>query len=179
MKLPPTFTDDGKKIFAVIETAKGNSNKYTYFPEYDYFKLTKVLPSGMVFPLDFGFIPGTKGDDGDPLDVLVISAKGSFTGAVMECRIAGIIKARQYEDNRIETNDRIIAVSDEHDEFRHIQSMHDINHSLIKEIGDFFVNYNKIDGKEFKVTGAGDAEEARAIIASQVEKNNITNYVRH
>jgi inorganic pyrophosphatase len=177
MKLPPTFTKDGKKIFVVIETAKGNSNKYTYFPEYDFFKLTKVLPSGMVFPLDFGFIPGTKGEDGDPLDVLVISAKGTFTGAIMECRIAGVIKAKQCEGNRIETNDRIIAVSDEHDEFRHIHSMHDINHSLIKEIGDFFVNYNKIDGKEFKVTGTGDADEARTIIASNVEK--IINHVRY
>ena len=170
MKLPPPFTDDGKKIYAVIESPKGTGNKYTYFPGKDYFKLTKVLPAGMVFPLDFGFIPGTKGEDGDPLDVLVISGKGSFTGAVLECRLAGIIKAKQQEGHKKEGNDRLIAVSDEHDEFRDINSIKDITESVVKEIGEFFVNYNKIDDKEFEVTGWGDEKEARAIIESQVLK---------
>ena len=170
MKLPPPFTDDGKRIYAVIESPKGTGNKFTYFPENDYFKLTKVLPAGMVFPLDFGFIPGTKGEDGDPLDVLVISGKGSFTGAVLECRIAGVIKAKQQEGNTKESNDRLIAVSDEHDEFRHINSITEINDSVIKEVGEFFVNYNKIDGKEFEVIGTGDEKETRMIIESQLAK---------
>lgn len=170
MKLPPTFTQGGENIFAVIESAKGTANKYTYFPDDDFFKLTKVLPAGMVFPLDFGFIPGTKGDDGDPLDVLVISGAGSFTGCVMECRVAGVIKAKQFEDNKEEHNDRIIAISNEHDEYRHIHSLDETGEVLVKDIAEFFVNYNKIDGKKFEVTGTADAAAALALIKSQIIK---------
>lgn len=80
-------------ITAIVETPKGNAQKYDYDAESKWFKLKKILPAGMVFPFDFGFIPVTKGGDGDPLDIIIISEFKSFPGCAMECRIIGAITA--------------------------------------------------------------------------------------
>jgi inorganic pyrophosphatase len=170
MKLPETFTPDKKNINVVIETPRGNSNKYTYFPENDFFKITKVLPAGTVFPWDFGFIPGTKGDDGDPLDALVFMDTPTFTGCIVESRLIGVIKAVQTEDGKKERNDRIIAVSAEHDNFSHIDSLEDLNQKLLDELARFFDYYNAMSGKKFKVTGRDGPKKAQLLIEKQLEK---------
>src|SRR5882757_7133861 len=100
-------------VDVVIETPKGSAQKYDYDEETHFFKLKKILPSGMVFPYDFGFIPDTKGEDGDPLDVIVISEFCSFPGVIIKCRIIGGIKAEQSEEEdskKMIRNDRFIAV---------------------------------------------------------------------
>src|ERR1700712_5031895 len=100
-----------KPVTAIIETPKGSGEKYNYDEKQRYFKLGKILPAGLVFPFDFGFIPDTKGEDGDPLDIIVISELASFPGCAMDCRIIGAIKAEQTEKNG-ETlrNDRFLGV---------------------------------------------------------------------
>ena len=60
-------------LTAIVETPKGSAQKYDYDPKNKWFKLKKIMPAGMVFPFDFGFIPDTKGEDGDPLDIIIIS----------------------------------------------------------------------------------------------------------
>ncbi|HMG83849.1 MAG TPA: inorganic diphosphatase [Ferruginibacter sp.] len=87
-----------KIINVVIETPKGSAQKYDYDKKTGFFKLEKILPAGMVFPYDFGFIPDTKGEDGDPLDVLVFSEFCSFPGCMIECRLIGGIKAEQSKE---------------------------------------------------------------------------------
>src|SRR3954471_7423727 len=100
-----------KTLTAIVETPKGSAQKYTYEPEHKWLKLNKGLPAGMVFPFDFGFIPDTKGGDGDPLDVIAISEITSFPGCCMDCRIIGALKVNQTERNGITTrNDRFLAV---------------------------------------------------------------------
>ena len=84
-------------ITVIVETPKGSAEKFDYEPKYKVFKLNKVMPSGMVFPYDFGFIPDTKGEDGDPLDVLVLSEFKTFPGCMMDCRLLGAIVASQTE----------------------------------------------------------------------------------
>jgi len=170
MILPAPFTNNGKHINVVIETPRGNSNKFTYIPENDFFKITKVLPAGLVFPWDFGFIPGTKGDDGDPLDVLVLMGLGAFTGCIIECRLAGAITAIQTEDDKPERNDRIIAISTEHDAYSHIKTIDDINKTMLDEVAGFFTYYNQADGKKFQVTGKKGPDKTRAIIEAQLVK---------
>ena len=167
MILPPTFTSDGKNIHVVIETPRGNSNKFTYIPGNDFFKITKALPAGMVFPWDFGFIPGTKGEDGDPLDVLVLMGPGACTGCVVECRLAGVITAEQTQKGHTERNDRIIAISNEHDAYAHMHSIHDINKNFIDEIGSFFRNYNALAGNKFEVLGIEGPAKTWALIKEQ------------
>src|ERR1700743_668040 len=96
-------------IDVVIETPKGSVQKYDYDDKTHFFKMSKILPSGMVFPYDFGFIPDTKGEDGDPLDVIVISEFNSFPGVMIKCRVIGGIKAKQSEeDGKMIRNDRFL-----------------------------------------------------------------------
>ena len=80
-------------IEVVIETPKGSRNKFKYDPTTRRLKLSKVLPEGMVFPYDFGFVPATKGPDGDPIDVLVLLDEPTFPGCLVECRLIGILEA--------------------------------------------------------------------------------------
>ncbi len=86
--LIPLHNKDGG-INVIIETPKGFRNKYAYDEEFGLIALTKTLPAGSSFPFDFGFIPQTKGGDGDPLDVLVIMEEPAFAGCLVNCRILG------------------------------------------------------------------------------------------
>jgi inorganic pyrophosphatase len=145
----------------VIETPKGSSEKYDYDPATHFFKLKKIMPAGMVFPYDFGFIPDTKGEDGDPLDILVISEFKSFPGCMMECRLLGAIKAEQTErDGKTVRNDRYLAVPAVSQLYSEIKSMDLIPQQMIKELEHFFISYNEIAGKVFKPLGYLGIEEA-------------------
>jgi len=77
------FDDETKDLNVIIESPKGCRNKYTFDEQKDLFVLSGVLPVGAVFPFDFGFIPGTTGGDGDPLDVLVLMDEPAFTGCLV------------------------------------------------------------------------------------------------
>jgi inorganic pyrophosphatase len=88
------FGDDGD-IRVVIETPRGSRSKYRYDPECDCMQLSTVLPEGMVFPYDFGFVPATLGGDGDPLDILVLMEASVIPGCVVRARLIGAIEAEQ------------------------------------------------------------------------------------
>src|SRR4030095_13228607 len=100
--------DNGLEI--IIETPKGSRNKYKYNEKKENFKLNKILPIGFSFPFDFGLIPGTKGDDGDPLDIILVTQQSTFTGCHIDSRIVGGIKAVQKENGKEIRNDRFFAV---------------------------------------------------------------------
>src|SRR6185312_2842907 len=98
---------------AIIETPKGRRSKFDYDPQTRLFRLKTILPEGMSFPLDFGFIPSTLCDDGDPLDVMVMVDEPTVVGALVQVRLVGVIEAEEKEDGRTERNDRLLAVVDE------------------------------------------------------------------
>jgi inorganic pyrophosphatase len=157
-------------IDIVIETPRGSAEKYNYDPELHLFKLKKILPAGMVFPYDFGFIPGTKGDDGDPLDIIVISEFHSFPGCLMKCRVIGAIVAEQSEKKRSDKmirNDRFIAIPKVAKMFAEFDSIRDLPDQVLEELGQFFINYNKIEEKKFKVLSVIDGKEALRLIESK------------
>ena len=100
-------------VTVIIETPRGARTKLTYDPEREAFVVKKVLPQGMSFPFDFGFIPSTLGDDGDPLDVLVLMDEPVPTGSIVPSRLIGVIEAVQTErDGSSEENHRLIAVGE-------------------------------------------------------------------
>src|SRR5580658_5636983 len=105
------FDTDRKTLRVVIETPKGSRNKFAYDPELGTYTLSSVLGEGMVFPYDFGFIPQTKDEDGDPTDVLLLMDEPAFPGCVVESRIVGVIQAEQTEDSKTIRNDRVLAVA--------------------------------------------------------------------
>jgi inorganic pyrophosphatase len=133
----------------VIETPRGSRHKYAFERDINAFQLRKTLPQGMVFPFDFGFIPRTRGGDGDPLDVLVLADVATFAGCVVPCRIIGLIEAEQHEDQKKERNDRFLAVADASEEFRDVRKLGDLPAHILEQTEQFFVSYNKLAGKRF------------------------------
>ncbi len=149
----------------IIETPKGSREKYKYDEILRLFRLHKILPAGLVFPFDFGFIPGTKGEDGDPLDVLVISEFKTFTGCVMDCRIIGCIEAEQSHGTTKFRNDRFLAVPEQSRVFENAISIEDIPSTLIIEIESFFINYMHGEGKELHLSGNLNASQANSLLS--------------
>ncbi|MDB5128716.1 inorganic diphosphatase [Mucilaginibacter sp.] len=152
-------------ITVIIETPKGSGHKYDYEPELKCFKLKKVLPVGLVFPFDFGFIPGTKGGDGDPLDVIVISEIATFPGCCMDCRVIGAIKVNQTErDGSTMRNDRYFVVPTVSQLFKEVSSLVQLPNGIVNQLESFFKNYNEQAGKKFEVIERVNAEEAYKMI---------------
>ncbi|HTS61353.1 MAG TPA: inorganic diphosphatase [Candidatus Acidoferrales bacterium] len=145
---------------AIIETPKGYRNKFDYDPESNLFRLAGLLPEGMAFPFDFGFIPSTLGDDGDPLDIAVLMDAPAHVGCLLEVRIIGIIQAEQTQDGKTETNDRLLGVAAHSYAHENIQSIRQVNQTLLSQIEEFFVSYNKQRGKKFRITGKGGPKKA-------------------
>ena len=153
-------------VDVVIETPKGCRNKYAWDEKEKAFRLKKILPLGAVFPFDFGFIPNTKGGDGDPLDVLVIMDEPAFPGCLLECRIVGALRAKQTErNNEKEQNDRLVGVSVLSELYRDIENIHALNKSVLTQIEQFFVSYNQLAGKKFEPEGWTGTAEAMKLIA--------------
>ena len=162
--LAPFDDDDGSLVRVIIETPKGCRNKYKYDPEMGAFKLGKVLPEGMVFPYDFGFIPGTKAEDGDPIDVLLLMDQPAFPGCVIESRLIGVLEAEQSKDGATERNDRLIAVAEENHSYSELRDIGAMNKTLLDEIGEFFANYHKARGSEFKVLDIRGPKQAYQLL---------------
>jgi inorganic pyrophosphatase len=159
-------------IEVVIETPKGSAQKYDYVPNTPFFKLKKILPSGMVFPYDFGFIPKTKGEDGDPLDVIVISEFYSFPGIIIKCRIIGGIKAEQSDDKerkKMIRNDRFLAIPKCSNIFQNILKMEDLPKPITDNLEAFFTEYNRLEGKKFKALKKMNPKEAQRLILKQLQ----------
>jgi inorganic pyrophosphatase len=165
MILPDAFTDNEKLINVVIETPKGSHNKYTYDREKDFFKLTKTLPLGTTFPFDFGFVPNTLADDGDPLDILVFMESSAFTGCIIECRCIGVIEATQKEKKEKKyRNDRIVAVANEASVYSNLDSLKEMNPKYLNDIINFFKYYNEMEGKKFEFLNYKKADAAIKLI---------------
>jgi inorganic pyrophosphatase len=158
-------------ISVTVETTKGSGQKFDYDPELKQFKLTKLMPSGMVFPYDFGFVRDTLGEDGDPLDVMILFEGETFVGCAVDCRIVGVITANQKErDGNEVRNDRFIAIPDISLHFKHIQQLSDLSSEIIHQLEEFFKNYNLLAGKDFTVLERLNAREAYTLIKNAPSK---------
>ena len=159
---------ENEQVQAVIETPKGSSYKYDFDPVAAVFRLDKILPFGMYFPFDFGFIPGTKGEDGDPLDIMLLMEQSNLQGVVVLCRVVAVMKSVQTErDGTKFRNDRFLAVSSLSPEHEHTLNVEDISTRLLEEIAYFFKQYNELAGKTFQVLAWEGRDEARRLIISQ------------
>jgi inorganic pyrophosphatase len=156
--------DDADLIQVVIETPKGSRNKYAFDPDQRVFHLKKVLPSGMAFPYDFGFVPSTKAQDGDPLDVLVLMDEAAFPGCIVACRVIGAILGEQDEDGETVENHRLIAVENENHNYSTVKRLSDLGKSLLKELEQFFVDYHALSKEKFRVEKCVGRRRALALI---------------
>lgn len=160
--LPP-FADD-ERVNVVIDTPKGSRNKFKYDPKHGLFMLSKVLPLGSSFPFDFGYIPGTKGDDGDAVDILVLMEEPAFTGCLLTARLIGVIEAEQVENGKPLRNDRLIGTLDVIANPSPIRSLDDVEKRVIDEIEHFFISYNQVEGRLFEPLGRRGPSVARKLV---------------
>jgi inorganic pyrophosphatase len=154
-----------KTVNIIIETPKGCRSKYAWDPDRKLFKLKKLLPLGAVFPFDFGFVPGTKGEDGDPLDVLVIMDEPAYPGVLVTCFVVGVLEATQTEGKKTVRNDRLIGVAAASTLHKDLRTLNNLNYNLRDEIEHFFISYNKQEGKKFKPLGWENEKHALKLIA--------------
>lgn len=158
------FNKDDHSVQVVIETPAKSPNKYAFDPAQEVFLLKKVLPAGMVFPYDFGFIPRTKAGDGDPLDVLVLMDQPAFPGVVVHVRIIGVIEGEQLDGKRKIRNDRLLAVTTATRQYAAIRRIADLPKSWIHELETFFVNYHGLEGKKYRLLGCKGRETGLRLI---------------
>src|ERR1700730_10910599 len=135
-RLKPIDGDEEGTVKVIIETPKGSRNKYAFDPDERTFTLKKVLPAGMAFPYDFGFVPSTEAEDGDPVDVLVLMDEPAFSGCVLKCRLIGVIEGEQGKGKKQKRNNRHI---------------NDSEKKFVNELEEFFVNYHDLTGKEYRI----------------------------
>ncbi len=158
--LSPRLDEKTMELRVIIETPKNSRNKFDLDPESGLFELAGVLPEGMMFPFDFGFIPSTLGEDGDPLDVMVFMDAPAHPGCIVNCRIVGIMSAQQTEKNEAVRNDRLLAVSLKGRTGDHILKSGDIDPETLEQVEEFFKCYNKQHGKTFKILGIEGPKKA-------------------
>lgn len=170
MKLPQPFIEGTDNINAIVETPKGSRNKYAYDEETDMMKLKKALPAGMVFPFDFGFIPSTIAEDGDPMDILVLTDAPTFPGCLVAAKVLGIIKVEQEEDGEKVRNDRVIAVQIDSRMYASANHIEDLPEGLVKEIVNFFASYNNLSEDVFKPLGNDGPDVAIKLIHRSIKK---------
>lgn len=172
LELPP-FDPDTEELNVIIETPKKSRNKFGYDIKHGMFKLSGILPAGANFPFDFGFVPSTLGEDGDPLDVLLLMEEPAFTGCLVPARLIGVIEAEQTErDGATVRNDRLIAVAAKSLAHRDLKSLEQLGQPgpgegqniLLEEIEHFFISYNTFKGKRFKPIGRFGPDRAKRLI---------------
>jgi inorganic pyrophosphatase len=161
--LPP-FDKESGYVNAIIDTPKGSRNKFKFDEKIGMFKLGGALPVGTIFPFDFGYIPSTKGGDGDALDILILMDEPAFVGCLVPAKLIGVIEAEQTEEGQTTRNDRLIAVAADSRNHSDVRFLGDLNGNLVHEIERFFISYNETKGKTFTVLGRSGPEAARALI---------------
>ncbi len=155
---------------AVVETPKGRRGKYDYDPKLHAFRLKTMLPDGMSFPMDFGFIPSTLADDGDPTDVMILVDEPCPVGAVLDVRLIGVIEAEEDEDGKVERNDRLLAVAAVSHLFADVKQASDLDGAFIDNLVQFWINKNRLEGKAFRCLGVKGPKEAAALVRKTAAK---------
>jgi inorganic pyrophosphatase len=161
--------DDDDHVSVVIDTPKGSRNKYKYDESLRLYRLGHVLPAGASCPLNIGFVPGTLGEDGDPLDVLVLMEDAGFVGCLVPSRLIGVIEAEQTEEGKTIRNDRLVAVAAESRDHHEVRSLSQISANLVGDIEHFFVSYNELRQKCFVPLGRAGPERALALLKRGIE----------
>jgi inorganic pyrophosphatase len=167
-QLKPLKKNDGI-LQVIVETPKGCRNKFACDAKQRIFALKKVLPAGMSFPYDFGFLPQTVAPDGDPIDVLLLMDEPAYPGIAVAARLIGIIEGEQLDGKKKIRNDRIVAIAEANHMYQYIKKIRDLPDQFLRELQDFFVNFHRLEGKEYKLLGIKETAAALTLI-KQAEK---------
>jgi inorganic pyrophosphatase len=148
----PSFSEDGD-LHIVIETPRGSRVKFDYDPKLETFALAKSLLTGLTYPHDWGFVPSTKADDGDPIDVMVVHDGTTFPGIVLTCRLIGVLQIEQKSKGKVERNDRLFAVPRRSHSEEALHDVRDLSAPIQQELEKFFIATDELEEKSLKVLG--------------------------
>ena len=157
-------------INVIVEIPKGSQNKYEYDKKHNMMKLDRVLFSPFHYPGDYGIIPQTLSEDGDPLDALVLVTSPTYPGILIEARPIGLL--RMKDDG--EMDDKIICVSTNDPRYLHITDIGKIEDHYRSEIAHFFQVYKDLEGKKVEIIGWDSSQEAKSVILESVKNYKST-----
>jgi inorganic pyrophosphatase len=163
--LPPTA---GKGlVHVVVETPRHSTAKLKYEPALGQFALKRALPLGFVYPYDWGFVPGTEAEDGDPVDALVLWESASPPGTVLRCRLLGVLEVSQRagpNQKRRIRNDRILAVPERDPRTAALRDLDDLTDRVREELAHFFVASLRFEPKDPRIEGWSGPAVALALV---------------
>ncbi len=168
-RLPHKLNKTTQECQAIIETPQGRRNKFKYEPDSGLFSLSNLLPHGFSFPFDFGFIPSTASEDGDPLDIIVLMDEPAHVGCLLKVRIIGVIRVEQTEKGKKSQNDRLVAVAIRSFEYKDVKSISELNESLVQQVKEFLALYNKNSGKQDEVQGVDGPGRAIELLEKAIK----------
>jgi inorganic pyrophosphatase len=144
----------------IVEIPKNSSNKYEYDGKLGVFRLDRALYSAVHYPGDYGFVPGTLAEDGDPLDVLTLVDQASYPGVLMLVRPVGVLAMVDQE----ESDEKILAVPYRNPRFDQVHTIDQVFPHNLREIEHFFTIYKELEGKRTQMRGWRGPREARDTI---------------
>lgn len=148
----PTWADD-EHVFAIVETPRGSIRKLDLDPKLGIFTFAKPSMAGLIYPYDWGFIPSTKAEDGDPLDVLVRHDAQTYPGVVLRCTPIGVLQVEQKSDGAKQRNDRVFAVPDRSPLEADLKDIGHIPSRARDELEESFRATSALENKELKFLG--------------------------
>jgi inorganic pyrophosphatase len=168
-KLPACIDDE--LVRCIVETPRGSSAKFKWDAEAKLFTLSKPLVAGLTYPYDWGFIPSTVGEDGDPLDVMMFHDVTTFPGMLLCCRLIGMLELYDVEDGERTANHRLFAVPDEARRESEIADVREVPKRLRKELEEFFVATATLDDKKVEIRGWHGPKRAREVLDEAVRRS--------
>ena len=147
-------------VHAVIEIPYGSRNKYEYRPALDAIVRDRVLSTSVRYPTDYGFIPSTLTDDGDPLDILVAAFEPAFPGCILRARPVGVLDMTDEKGRDF----KIFAVPDDDARFAEVRTLDDLPDIVPREVEHFFAIYKQLEAKKVAVHGWDGRERAHSLI---------------
>ena len=169
MKNPLHDISPGKNapeiVNAIVEIPKGSKIKYEIDKETGMMRLDRFLFSSMHYPGDYGFIPQTHWEDGDPLDIIIITGEPIYPGTLVTAKVIGIL----HMMDQGESDDKIIAVYEKDPRYKKINSVNDLQPHFLDELKHFFETYKELEKKEVKVLEIKGKEEAHKAIRKGIE----------
>src|SRR5262245_25209394 len=160
----PAWDRETKLLHVVMDTPKDSHIKFKFDVEKRCYTIAHMLPAGAVFPFDFGSIPRTLAEDGDPMDVLVLIEEPTFAGCVVSVRVLGALEAEQTVAGKTGRNDRLIGAASASRRYSEWKALSDIPDRLIGEIERFFVSYNEERGRVFRVLRRSGRRRAETLV---------------
>lgn len=161
----PTGPSVPEIVYAVVEIPKGSRNKYEYDKDKEAFALDRVLYAPFHYPAEYGIIPQTLWDDGDPMDILVLMDQPTFPGCIIETRIIGVMRMIDNGDS----DDKIIGVPVNDPRFNDVKDIKDLPQAFLNEVSQFFQDYKKLEGKTTEVLGWEGVQKALESVKHSME----------